>query len=691
MIKLKPVTLTFLLAYFLFSCSKDIDRPGNNNSNDLGPFTATVTQRLATTASIQWTAAVNNNNSDTVKYKVFLNNNLVDSNLTLRQYSFSSLNAGSYSGRIYAYTASGDTASAAFTINAFTGSTALGPFSVTVTQRLSNSASIQWTPSVNSNNADTVKYKIFLSNNRVDSNLTATQYVLSSLNSNSYNGMVYAYTASGDTASAAFTIAAFTAPPAPYSFTEGFYRVTEYTTLLSGADPRNYVFAAQVIRINDSTLQFVQSRRVPRTWWIADFPTQIYPALNDSLIGGGITPRGRILDSNTIRMSYLFGSSVVYNVRQLWQKLASPSDTSTIVYTYPNVPNMIKTVAGNNTSGVGSGSSGDGGLAINASLVTPNDVVADNSGNIYMTDGATGYSIRKVNVNGIISRFAGNNTSGFSGDGGQATAAQINYPQGLAIDPSGNLLISDAGNRVIRRVGTNGIINTIAGIPGSYGYSGDGGPATAAQLGSPAGMCVDAAGNIYFADPGRNVVRKIDFNGIISTMAGIAGSPSSGTFLGDGGPATAARLNWPNDVCIDPAGNLYIADKNNHAIRKVSTSGIISTIAGIGGFLNYGFTGDGGPATSAKLNNPQSISIDAAGNLYVSDYSNDRIRKISTSGIITTVGGNGQASQLGDGPDFWGGDYSTATSAAINAPYGIFWINNKLYIASSYRIRRISF
>jgi sugar lactone lactonase YvrE len=317
------------------------------------------------------------------------------------------------------------------------------------------------------------------------------------------------------------------------------------------------------------------------------------------------------------------------------------------------------------------------------------DVIADNNGNVYFTDGSsTNYSIRKVDANGIISRFAGNNTAGYSGDGGPATAAAINNPWGLAFDISGNMLISDVSNRVIRKVSTNGTISTIAGIAGSYGFSGDGGPATSAQLGAPAGLCTDASGNIYIADPGKHVIRKIAPNGIISTIAGIGGSNG---YNGNGGPATAALLNSPYDVCIDAAGNLYVADKGNHAIRKISTSGIISTVAGIGGSLNYGFTGDGGNATSAKLNNPQSVSVDVAGNLYFSDYTNNRIRKVNAAGIISTIGGNGQSAVLGDGPDFYGGDYGVATSASIGAPYGNFWINNILYIASSNRIRKITF
>lgn len=567
-------------------------------------------------------------------------------------------------------------------------SNVLGNFSVTVTQRLATSATIQWTPASNTNNSDTVKYKIMLNGSQIVTNLTNNNYTFNGINNAAYSGRVYAYTASGDTSSAPFMINSFTTPPSAYSYVTGYYSVTETTTVLSSGATRSYTFAAQATLINDSTIQFIQNRRNPRTWWTVDFPTQIYPAQGDTLIGSGITPRGRILNTTTIRMSYLFGTSVVYDVKQLWQKLANPADTATITYTLPNVANMITTVAGNNTSGTGSGTSGDGGLALSASLLNPMDVIADNSGNVYFTDGSsTNYSIRKVDPNGIISRFAGNNTSGYSGDGGLATSAQLNNPWGLAFDNAGNLLIADAGNRIIRKVTTNGIITTIAGTPGVYGYSGDGGQATAAQLGAPAGICVDPAGNIFFADPGKHVIRKIATNGIITT---IAGTGTSG-YSGNGGAATSATLNTPYDVGIDASGNLYIADKGNHAIRKINTGGVISTVAGIGGSLNYGFTGDGGPATSAKLNNPQSVSIDNTGNLYISDYTNNRIRKVTSAGIITTVGGNGQSVVLGDGPIFYGGDYGVATNASIFAPYGNFWINNTLYIAASYRIRKIRF
>jgi len=565
----------------------------------------------------------------------------------------------------------------------------LAAFTVTVSNRLSATAALNWTASVNTNNADTVKYKVYVNNNQLAQGLTATSYNLTGLAANStYTGLVMAYTNSGDTASASFTVGV--APASPYSYVTGFYKVTETSKIISTGATVNYTFAAQATLINDSVIQFTQSRRVPSTWWTADFPTQIYPAQGDTLIGGGITPRGRIVNTTTIRMSYLFGTSVVYDVKQLWQKLANPADTALIVYTYPNFTGMITTVAGNSYSGAASGITGDGGPATAAGLVSPNDVVVDNAGNIYISNGGAtvGFSVRKINTSGIISRYAGNNTVGFSGDGGQATAAQLGGPYALAIDNAGNLFISDGGNYVIRKVATNGIITTIAGIPNGFGYTGDGGPATAAKIGAVFGMAFDAAGNLYLADASFHVIRKIATNGIITT---IAGNGTNG-FSGDGGAATSAQFNQPWDVYVDGGNNLYVADYNNHAVRKITAAGIISTVAGIGGSLNAGFSGDGGAATAAKLNHPASVTLDAAGNIYISDYSNNRIRKVSTTGTITTIAGSGQSALQGDGPDFYGGDYGAATAAAVSSPMGITWNNNNLYITTStHRVRRVKF
>jgi hypothetical protein len=257
----------------------------------------------------------------------------------------------------------------------------------------------------------------------------------------------------------------------------------------------------------------------------------------------------------------------------------------------------------------------------------------DAAGNLYIADSGNN-RIRKVTPGGVISTVAGNGAGGCSGDGGPATSAQL-VPWGIAVDAVRNLYIADygAGHNRVRKVTPGGVISTVAGN-GTYGSSGDGGPATSAQLQSPSGVAVDAAGNLYFAEYHGCRIRKVTPGGVISTVAG----NGAGGFSGDGGPATSARLDRPSGVAVDAAGNLYFADTNNHRIRKVTPGGVISTVAGNGA---AGFSGDGGPATSAQLYDPRGVAMDAAGNLYIADYGNDRIRKITPGGAISTVAGNG--------------------------------------------------
>ncbi|MEM7735487.1 MAG: MBG domain-containing protein [Deinococcota bacterium] len=273
----------------------------------------------------------------------------------------------------------------------------------------------------------------------------------------------------------------------------------------------------------------------------------------------------------------------------------------------------ISTVAGTGTRGF----SGDGDLATAAQLFNPTNVTIDSAGNLFIAD-FDNDRIRKVDTSGIISTVAGT-TEGFSGDGGLATAAQLSLPTDVAVDSAGNLFIADRLNYRIRKVDTAGIITTVAG-DGTEGFSGDGGLATAAQLNWPFGVTVDSAGNLFIADFDNDRIRKVDTSGIITTVAG------DGTegFGGDGGPATAAQLRNPIDVTVDSAGNLFIADQINHRIRKVDTAGIITTVAG----TTRGFGGDGGLATAAQLNRPYSVTVDSAGNLFIADFGNNRIRKV---------------------------------------------------------------
>ena len=274
---------------------------------------------------------------------------------------------------------------------------------------------------------------------------------------------------------------------------------------------------------------------------------------------------------------------------------------------------VITTVAGSGEYGFG----GDSGPATEARLASPRGVAMDGAGNLFITD-QFNHRIRKVDVSGVISTVAGTGTRGFSGDGGPATEAHLNLPDGMATDSAGNLYIADAGNHRIRKVDSSGVITTVAGS-GDHGYSGDGGPATAARLRNPRGVATDDAGNLYIADASNHRIRKADSSGVITTVAGTGES----WYGGDGGPAVQAWLSYPTGIATDGDGNLYIVDRSNQRIRKVDSSGVITTVAGTG---VYSYSGDGGPATEARLASPRSVAVDAAGNLYIADTDNHRIR-----------------------------------------------------------------
>jgi uncharacterized protein (TIGR03437 family) len=309
---------------------------------------------------------------------------------------------------------------------------------------------------------------------------------------------------------------------------------------------------------------------------------------------------------------------------------------------------IINAFAGNGTAGY----SGDGGAAISAELNSPDSMTFDAAGNLYFVD-FYNYRVRKVSPTGIITPVAGNGTSGYAGDGGLATVAELATPGGLATDASGNLYIADAANHRTRMVSPAGIITTVAGN-GTAGYSGDGGLATAAELNGPSGVAVDSSGNLYISDQGNRTVRKVTA-GVIGTIAG-----NGSSYSGDGGPAATAHFVGPAGLAVDAAGNVYIADPSGNRIYKVSTDSAIVTFAGTG-VANY--TGDGGLATNATMFGPYGIAVDRSGNVYFSDKANNRIRKISTDGIISLVAGNGQLGYSGDG--------GPAVDAALNAPMGL--------------------
>ncbi len=283
-------------------------------------------------------------------------------------------------------------------------------------------------------------------------------------------------------------------------------------------------------------------------------------------------------------------------------------------------------VAGNGTQGLW----GDGGPATAAELKNPSGVVVDAAGNLYIADTGNA-AIRKVLPNGLIGEAVGTGSAGFGGDGARAMCAQLKNPAGVALDPQGRLYIADTGNSRVRGVAANGIILTLAGNA-TAGFGGDGSASSSAQLKNPAGVAVDAVGNIYIADTGNARIRKISVNGVISTIAG-NGTPG---FSGDGGPAVAAQLNAPIGIAVDSAGNLFIADSGNNRIRKVEPGGMIHTVAGNG---TSGFGGDGGPAASAPLKSPAAVALDAAGNIYIADSGNNRVRQITTDGLIHSIAG----------------------------------------------------
>jgi trimeric autotransporter adhesin len=364
---------------------------------------------------------------------------------------------------------------------------------------------------------------------------------------------------------------------------------------------------------------------------------------------------------------------------QLWNPTGVAAAANGNIYIADSNNNRVRMVSTNGTittvAGASYGFSGDGGPAINAGLFQPSSVAVSQSGDLYIVD-SDNFRIRQVSTSSVITTIAGNGFANYSGDGGPASNAQLNNPNGVAIDQAGNLYIADTENSRIRKIDTHSVITTVAGN-GISGYSGDHGPAINAQLSAPNGVALDLAGNLYIADTGNSVIRKVTPAGVITTIAGIQGA---GGFTGDGGPAIAAQLAEPQGVAADSAGNVYIADSGNNRIRKVSLSGVITTIAGSSG----AFLGDGNPAISAALNYPWSVAVDAAGDVFIADLYNQRIRKVSPSGIITTIAGNGNSRMDS-------GDCGPATSASIGEPTGVAVdAPGNVFFASNFVIRKVS-
>lgn len=325
--------------------------------------------------------------------------------------------------------------------------------------------------------------------------------------------------------------------------------------------------------------------------------------------------------------------------------------------------------------------SSDGRAASATPLVRPVALAIGAKGEIYVADGNR---VREIRSDGTLVAFAGSGVQGDSGDGGPARDAELNSPQGLAVDSAGNVYIADTLNHRVRRVGSDGIIQTVAGT-GQVGYSGDGDVATRANLNLPTGLAIGFQDSVFIADTGNNVVQLLDSDGRISTVVGTG----EGGYRGDGDRARYALLNGPAGLAFDGEGNLYIADTLNERVREVGVDGSIETIAGTG---KPGFSGDGGPAYAAELNlatNPfqgmgQGITVDSRGNVFIGDALNHRVRRVDVHGVITTVAGGSTGPSTGDG--------GVATDARLIAPLGVAVdAQGVIYVADGddARVRRI--
>lgn len=355
----------------------------------------------------------------------------------------------------------------------------------------------------------------------------------------------------------------------------------------------------------------------------------------------------------------------------LWLTLASPVVAQGPIISF-TPGSAIQTTAGNGAMFF----SGDGGPATSAALAKPNAMAMDSAGNLYIAD-SQNHRVRLVDASGNITTFAGSAVQGFLGDGGPATSACLDTPMSVAVDPSsGNVYIADTRNNVIRVV-SGGTISTFAGDSGGKaGYSGDGGPASAALLDYPEGVATDGHENVFIADTNNHVIRMVSSKGIITT---VAGNGQQG-FFGDQGSATAASLDSPASVYVDSSGNIFIPDTHNHRVREVS-GGQIMTVVGNGAI---GFLGEGTPALNAALDYPLGVTLDSFGNLFVADANNQRVRRVNSSGTISTVAGTGDQGFFGDA--------GSPLQSSLDTPSAILSSGGNIVIADrgNQRLRQVT-